>query len=476
MIGPDEPVLYDSIVTKKLDYEVELAVVIGKPGRHIPVEQALEHVFGYTVANDITARDRQAVPHPEGGFEYALGPGKNFDTSAPLGPWIVTRDEIARPAEPRAAHLRQRRGPAVATRTAKMIWSVAEIVAFFSHFYTLRPGVVLETGTPGGTAWATDPEIGGKPYERDDVVRGGYLQVGDVVRSRSTASERSPIRSSRRNRVRKGGSTVTLLIPDAPTLFLNARLIDGNRRRSRSRTRPSSSRATGSPKVGKTPDFGESPNGNMRVLDLAGKTLMPGLIEGHFHISFWGVRELPDLDLKLPAERTTVYAVKNAELALRCGYTAVASAGALHRIDVTIRDMVDEGIIPGPRMAASGRDICATSGMLDWNPSFWKLGMDGLAIFADGVEEVRKAVRQNINEGCDVIKLYVTGEGLLRPGVPPEETMYSFEEIAVAVDEAHKRNRQIAAHVRGNDGVKLCVEAGVDVLEHATYADDEASR
>ncbi len=201
---------------------------------------------------------------------------------------------------------------------------------------------------------------------------------------------------------------------------------------------------------------------------------MPGLIEGHFHISFWGVRELPDLDLKLPAERTTVYAVKNAELALRCGYTAVASAGALHRIDVTIRDMVNEGVIPGPRMAASGRDICATSGMLDWNPSFWKLGMDGLAIFADGVEEVRKAVRQNIREGCDVIKLYVTGEGLLRPNQPPEETMYSFEEIAVAVDEAHKRNRQIAAHVRGNDGVKLCVEAGVDVIEHATYADDEA--
>jgi imidazolonepropionase-like amidohydrolase len=266
---------------------------------------------------------------------------------------------------------------------------------------------------------------------------------------------------------------MTLLIPDAPTLFLNARLIDGN---SGSPVEGAAVLVEGNKitRVGKTPDFGESPNGNMRVLDIGGKTLMPGLIEGHFHISFWGVRELPDLDLKLPCERTTVYAVKNAELALRCGYTGVASAGALHRIDVTIRDMVNEGIIAGPRMAASGRDICATSGMLDWNPSFWKLGMDGLAIFADGVEEVRRAVRQNIREGCDVIKLYVTGEGLLRPGVPPEETMYSFEEIAVAVDEAHKRNRQVATHVRGNDGVKLCVEAGVDVVEHATYADDEA--
>jgi 2-keto-4-pentenoate hydratase/2-oxohepta-3-ene-1,7-dioic acid hydratase in catechol pathway len=180
VIGPDAPVLYDSIVTQKLDYEVELAVVIGKPGRHIPAERALEHVFGYTVANDITARDRQAVPHPEGGWEYALGPGKNFDTSAPLGPWIVTRDEIA---DPQKLGLRTLVNGEIRQNntTGKMIWSVAEIIAFFSHFYTLRPGVVLETGTPGGTAWATDPEIGGKPYERDDVVRSGYLRVGDVV-------------------------------------------------------------------------------------------------------------------------------------------------------------------------------------------------------------------------------------------------------------------------------------------------------
>jgi imidazolonepropionase-like amidohydrolase len=266
---------------------------------------------------------------------------------------------------------------------------------------------------------------------------------------------------------------MSLLIEDVPTLLTNARLIDGHGGEpvEDAAVRVEAKRITA---VGKTADFGESPNGNLRTIDLGGKTLMPGLIEGHFHCSFWGVRELPDLDLKLPAERTTVYAVKNLELALRCGYTGVASAGALHRIDVTLRDMVNEGIIPGPRMAASGRDICATSGMLDWNPSFWKLGMDGLAIFADGIDEVRRAVRQNIKEGADVIKLYVTGEGLLRPNQPPEETMYSFEEILVAVEEAHKRNRQLAAHVRGNDGVKLCTKAGVDVLEHATYADDEA--
>ncbi len=181
VIGPNEPIVADPAVTTKLDYEVELAVVIGKPGRHIPRERALEHVFGYTVANDVTARDRQAVPHPSGGWQYALGPGKNFDTSAPLGPWIVTRDEVPDPQELGLrtyvnGELRQN------NTTANMIWDVAALVSFFSTFYTLQPGVVIETGTPGGTAWATDPEIGGRPYERDDVARAGYLTPGDVVR------------------------------------------------------------------------------------------------------------------------------------------------------------------------------------------------------------------------------------------------------------------------------------------------------
>ena len=146
------------------------------------------------------------------------------------------------------------------------------------------------------------------------------------------------------------------LLEEAPTLFINAKLIDGNGGEpvEDGAVRVDGNRITD---VGRTSDWGENPNGSNRVIDLKGKTLMPGLTEGHFHISFWGVRELPDLDLKLPAELSTVYAVKNAELALRCGYTSAASAGALHRVDVTIRDAIEEGIIFGPRLAASGRDI-----------------------------------------------------------------------------------------------------------------------
>jgi 2-keto-4-pentenoate hydratase/2-oxohepta-3-ene-1,7-dioic acid hydratase in catechol pathway len=181
VVGPGEPIVRDERVTKKLDYETELAIVIGRPGRHIPEERALEHVFGYTILNDVTARDRQVTLRPDGSSVYNLGPGKNFDTCAPLGPAIVTADEIP---DPQCLQLKTWVNEELRQNntTTKMIWTCARLIAFFSTFITLRPGVVISTGTPGGTAWGTDPELGGKkPMRRDVVAARGYLQPGDVV-------------------------------------------------------------------------------------------------------------------------------------------------------------------------------------------------------------------------------------------------------------------------------------------------------
>ena len=124
VIGHDERIVYDEKLTKKLDAETELAVVIGKPGRHIPVERALEHVFGYTIVNDVTARDRQVRRNEQGFTWYELGRSKCFETSGPTGPWIVTADEIGDPQNLRlrtriSGELRQ------SSTTANMIFSCA---------------------------------------------------------------------------------------------------------------------------------------------------------------------------------------------------------------------------------------------------------------------------------------------------------------------------------------------------------------
>lgn len=181
VIGPGEDIVRDERVTRKLDYETELLIVIGRPGRHIPAAKALDHVYGYTVMNDVTARDRQVTLRPDGSSVYNLGPGKNFDTCAPIGPAIVTADEVRDPQQLALktyvnGELRQ------SNVTGKMIWTCAQLIEFFSTFVTLQPGVVISTGTPGGTAWGTDPELGGKkPMRKDVVTARGYLQPGDEV-------------------------------------------------------------------------------------------------------------------------------------------------------------------------------------------------------------------------------------------------------------------------------------------------------
>jgi 2-keto-4-pentenoate hydratase/2-oxohepta-3-ene-1,7-dioic acid hydratase in catechol pathway len=160
VVGPGESIRYDEMLTRKLDCETELAIVIGKAGRHIPVARATEHVFGYTIANDVTARDRQV--RRSGSFTwYDLGRGKAFDTSAPIGPWIVTADEID---DPQTLDIKTRINGELrqSSNTRNMIWTCADLIHFFSINFTLRPGMMIITGTPAGTAWSVDHELGGQ--------------------------------------------------------------------------------------------------------------------------------------------------------------------------------------------------------------------------------------------------------------------------------------------------------------------------
>jgi 2-keto-4-pentenoate hydratase/2-oxohepta-3-ene-1,7-dioic acid hydratase in catechol pathway len=179
--GPLEPIRWSPRLTTKLDAETELAIVMGKPGREIAAERALDHVYGYTIVNDLTARDLQVRFRADGSAWYEVGRGKVFDTAAPLGPCIVTKDEIPNPQTLRIINrvngeLRQN------GNTAHMIFSCAQIVHFFSLSLTLKPGIVLITGTPAGTAWSADESLGGRWKAGNGIVRAsGYLRAGDVI-------------------------------------------------------------------------------------------------------------------------------------------------------------------------------------------------------------------------------------------------------------------------------------------------------
>lgn len=182
VVGPDGAIIHEPALTTKLDCEIELAIVIGKAGRSIPHAQALDHVFGYTIANDVTARDRQ-VRTKDGMVWYDLGRGKAFDTSAPLGPCVVTADEIG---DPQALDLKTRINGELrqSSNTARMIWTCADLIHFFSTSFTLKPGMVIITGTPAGTAWSVDAELGGKWSPTEGLVAATrYCMPGDVVES-----------------------------------------------------------------------------------------------------------------------------------------------------------------------------------------------------------------------------------------------------------------------------------------------------
>lgn len=155
--GPEAPIIIPP-VTSQVDYEVELAVVIGKGGRNIPEAQALEHVFGYTIINDVSARDLQTM-------DTQWLKGKTLDTFAPLGPAVVTRDEMADPQNLRL--FMKRNGELVQdANTGDMIFSVAELIHYLSTLFTLQPGDVIATGTPQGVImgqedpkWLQDGEV-----------------------------------------------------------------------------------------------------------------------------------------------------------------------------------------------------------------------------------------------------------------------------------------------------------------------------
>lgn len=211
-----------------------------------------------------------------------------------------------------------------------------------------------------------------------------------------------------------------------------------------------------------------------QVVDARGGTIMPGLVEAHFHPTYFNVAELSDLDIKYPVEYVTLLASVNARLALECGYTAARSGGSLFNIDVWLKKAIEKDLVPGPRLAASGREICGVGGLMDWNPDFRKIGMEGLVLLVNGPEEARAAVRKLVKDGVEWVKTYPTGDAAA-PDVNDHHTLcMTFEEMHAVVQTAHNHHMKVTGHCRATEGIKNALRAGYDTLEHGTFMDDEA--
>ena len=206
------------------------------------------------------------------------------------------------------------------------------------------------------------------------------------------------------------------------------------------------------------------------VIDGTGLFCMPGMTEGHGHLSFENVTATENLITPTPEEQVFATA-RGAKALIEAGFTSVYGASeAKLRLAVAVRNEVNAGRIPGPRIRAGGLEISVTGAMGDeskeHNPRV------GPSIIVDGPEEMRKAVRFCAREGCDNIKLDVSGDPFY-PGTPGNSTPMSFEEIKMAVDTAHAFGKKINAHTRSIEGSKACIRAGVDGLFHCEYSDEE---
>jgi imidazolonepropionase-like amidohydrolase len=207
------------------------------------------------------------------------------------------------------------------------------------------------------------------------------------------------------------------------------------------------------------------------VFDLGGKTLMPGMNQCHFHAAYININTIFDIELKYPPTYLALAAAKNAELLLRSGFTRAVGAGSPHNVDVVLRDAIRDGLIQGPRLIACSHDIGTSGGPVDIDPDYWKLGLEGLAHICDGPDEFRKAIRREIKQGADIIKLYVTGGHGFE--MPADEAPMTFEEIQAGTQAAHERGRLVRGHVVSRKAILDCLHAGMDVLDHADAMDDQ---
>jgi imidazolonepropionase-like amidohydrolase len=208
-----------------------------------------------------------------------------------------------------------------------------------------------------------------------------------------------------------------------------------------------------------------------QTIDLPNATVLPGLIDAHTHLTF-DPANLGYEGLGISYPREALIGARNARVTLEAGFTTVRNVGAGGYSDVALRDAINAGDVPGPRMLVSGPAMGITGGHCDDNLLAPQFHATELGV-ADGVDAVRHKVRENIKYGADLIKICATG-GVMSKGDDPNASQYTREEMQAIVEEAHRLGRKVAAHAHGAEGVSWASDAGVDSIEHGHLMDDSS--
>ena len=207
------------------------------------------------------------------------------------------------------------------------------------------------------------------------------------------------------------------------------------------------------------------------VLDAGDLFLMPGLVEGHCHLSFVGVSVNKELG-EIPVEEHLLRTCRNATLLLDHGFTsAYSAASAKLRLDVVVKNEIENGHLAGPRYRTAGPEITVTGGLGDENRQ--GIAAESFGMVADGADAIRRAVRLCIREGVENIKINISGDEFTSH-VRAEAVSMSAGEVAAAVEVAHEWGRRVSCHSRAAAAVKRAVRSGVDCIYHCDFADDEA--
>jgi imidazolonepropionase-like amidohydrolase len=208
-------------------------------------------------------------------------------------------------------------------------------------------------------------------------------------------------------------------------------------------------------------------------IDCNGATLMPGLVEPPAHLSF--IDQASPFDFHaVPVEEHLLLTLKHAKLYLDQGFTSCFSAAATKpRLDIVTRNAIDSGQFPGPRLRAASVQLTVTGGVGDLRKLQLDPGDMMYTLPCDGPVEFRRAAREACREGVDVLKIVPSGD-TSTPTIPSGQTLMTDDEVAAVCEVARERGKQVAAHARSAESVKMCVRHGVDVIYHATLADAEA--